>query len=202
MAPQTRAGGKRNNKKFVGKNTKSSSPQPYGKAFSKPVVKPGLRVPKKNQTVLHEDYEYGDMVRQRSKDNLSKSNYSSVYDNSFRYAKKKKPKMQDLFPKKSNVTSSRLSRNAYIPPRSETRTSEESPRDVFNSIRQLPQIYGVANTKAVFSTRRADSRLAKIEEVESTPNITTQEAPDSYSYYKNFYQYETHSRPSQKRSVY
>lgn len=93
MAPQTRAGGKRNNKKFVGKNTKSSSPQPYGKAFSKPVVKPGLRVPKKNQTVLHEDYEYGDMVRQRSKDNLSKSNYSSVYDNSFRYAKKKKPKM-------------------------------------------------------------------------------------------------------------
>ena len=92
-----------------------------------------------------------------------------------------------MFPKKTNVTSSRLSRNAYVPPRSETRTSEESPRDVYNSIRQLPQIYGTNNAKVAFSTRRADSRLAKIEEVESSPNIATQENSDSYSYYKNLY---------------
>ena len=71
MAPQTRAGGRRNNKKFASKNTKSTSPQPYGKAFSKPIVKPGLRIAKKNQSVLHDEYDYGDMVRNRSKDNLS-----------------------------------------------------------------------------------------------------------------------------------
>jgi hypothetical protein len=150
--------------------------------------------------VICEEPEYGDLYRQRSKESLGKPNYSVIYESSHRPIKKKKIKIQEAYEFFPSPQTSAIgpkggkkftARNPYFHQKiiNEVRNSEESPREAINSIRQLPQIFGSNNTRAVdFGIRRADSRLASRlpEESAETPSFIVQEN-DGYSYYKHMY---------------